>query len=80
MNIDKIQRSLHKARLHCAILEADLDAKMAARMVQEKWASRYRCIIDQLMNGDDNVVMDDGDANDHVRGQETSKDKAPYHP
>ena len=80
MNIDEIQRSLHEARLRCAILEADLDAKMAARMAQEKWALRYRRIIDQLMNGDDNVVMDDDDADDHVRGQETSKDEAPYHP
>jgi len=80
MNIDEIQRSLHEVRLRCTILEADLDAKMAARMAQEKWASRYRRIIDQLMNGDDNVVMDDDDADDHVRGQETSKDEAPYHP
>ena len=57
-----------------------MDAKMAARMAQEKWASRYCRIIDQLMNGDDNVVMDNDDANDHVRGQETSMDEAPYHP
>jgi len=80
MNIDEIQRSLHKARLDCTILEANLDAEMAARMAQEKQALRYHHIIDQLMNGDNNVVMDDDDADNHVRGQKTSKDEAPYHP
>jgi len=80
LSIDEIQMALHKARLRCAILEADLEAKKAARMAQEKRALRYRCIIDQLMNGDDNVVMDDDDTHDDVRSQETSKGKDPYHP
>jgi len=79
LSIDEIQTALHKARLCCAILEANLEAEKAARMGQEKWALRYRRIIDQLMNGDDNVVVDDDDTHDDVRSQETSKGKDPYH-
>jgi len=80
LSIDEIQTALHKARLRCTILEADLEAKKAARMVQEKQALRYCRIIDQLMNGDDNMVVDDNDTHDNVRSQETSEGKDPYHP
>jgi len=80
LSIDEIQTALHEARLRCAILEADLEAEKAARMVQEKRALRYRCIIDQLMNGDDNVVMDNDNTHDDVRSQETSEGEDSYHP
>jgi len=80
LSIDGIQTALHKARLRCTILEADLEAKKAARMGQEKWALRYHRIIDQLMNGDDNVVVDDDDTHDDVRSQETSEGEDPYYP
>jgi len=80
LSIDEIQMALHKVRLRCAILEADLEAKKAVRMGQEKRALRYCHIIDQLMNGDDNVVVDDDDTHDDVRSQETSEGEDPYHP
>ena len=66
--------------MRCAILEADLEAERAVRKAQEKRLLKYRQIIDELMDGANNMVVDDDDTDDHVRSQETSEDEGPYCP
>lgn len=80
MNIYEIQQGLREAKLRCAMLEADLEAERAVRKAQEKRLLKYRRIIDELMDGADNMVVDDDDTDDHVGSQETSEDEGPYRP
>ena len=48
------------------MLEADLEAKRAVRKAQEKRLLKYCRIINELMDGADNMVVDDDDTDDYV--------------
>jgi len=50
------------------MLKADLEAEKAKRIAQAKRLRKYRRIISQLMNGDENVVV------------EIAEDEGPYRP